>query len=399
MGREKFVDVSEPPSRPITEVPLKLMRSYLSASFRQRWFPTVSDAEWNNWNWQLSHRISTVEQLEKMLNLSDAERLALEDTAYALPISITPYYASLMDPDNSSDPLRKCMVPTIYETMKSKGEEEDPLHESSQSPTPTLVHRYPDRVLFLTTNLCSSYCRYCTRSRMVGDCRGVQAKNREMWRLNIEYIKEHPEVRDVLLSGGDPLMLPDGEIEWLLREVRAIPHVEIIRIGTKMPIVCPQRITSRLVGILKRYHPLWMSIHCTHPAELTETSSEALQALADAGIPLGSQTVLLAGINDSIEVLKRLFHGLMMNRVKPYYLYQCDPIVGSKHFRTTVKAGIELMKGLRGYTTGYAVPIYVIDAPGGGGKIPVTQDNIVYEDDEIIAIRNYEGKTFTYPLQ
>jgi lysine 2,3-aminomutase len=399
MDCENIVDVSKPPSSYQSEVPIKLTRSYLSTTFRQKWFSFTSDTEWNNWTWQLTHRISTAEQLDKMFRLSDAERLVLEDTSYTLPISITPYYASLMDPEDSSDPIRRCMVPTIYETIKSRGEEEDPLHEASQSPTPTLVHRYPDRVLFLTTNMCSNFCRFCTRSRMVGDSHGIQAKNKDRWIQNIKYIKDHPEVRDVLLSGGDPLMLSDGEIDWLLREIRAIPHVEIIRIGTKMPIVCPQRITSRLIGILKRYHPLWISIHCTHPAELTETSSEALQALADAGIPLGSQTVLLSGINDEVEILKKLFHKLMINRVKPYYLYSCDPIIGSKHFRTSVKKGIKLIKGLRGFTTGYAVPTYVIDAPGGGGKIPVTQDNIVYEDEKVIAIRNYEGKTFTYPLE
>jgi len=357
----------------------------------------ATQTQWNDWRWQLAHRITTPEQLEKIFNLSDAEKFALENTSCSLPVSITPYYVSLMDPDNPTDPLRKCMVPTIYETVKSRGEEEDPLHEAGQSPTPTLVHRYPDRVLFLTTNLCSNFCRFCTRSRLVGKHEGNGLNNRAAWKKNLDYIKAHTEVRDVLLSGGDPLILPDRDIEWLVTNLRAIPHVEFIRIGTKMPIVLPQRITEALAGILKKGR-VWMSIHCTHPKELTAEVSRALDILADNGIPLGSQTVLLAGINDNIETMRALMHGLLRNRVRPYYLYSCDRITGSAHFAVPVQRGLGIIRALRGHTSGYAVPTFVIDAPGGGGKIPVIQDNIVYQDDNTISLRNYEGKIFNYPL-
>jgi lysine 2,3-aminomutase len=286
------------------------------------------------------------------------------------------------------------MVPVASELLVSPGEAQDPLGEDGHSPVKGLVHRYPDRVLFLVTDYCSSYCRYCTRSRMVGK---RKSGGKTQWQQAINYIASHPEVRDVLISGGDPLTLSDRQLDWLLGRLRAIPHVEMIRIGTKAPMVLPQRITDELLAVLKKYHPLWMSIHCMHPDELTEQSRQACIRLADAGIPLGSQTVLLAGINDSVETMKRLMHELLKIRVKPYYLYQCDPIVGSSHFRTPVSRGLEIYQGLRGHTSGYGVPTYVIDAPGGGGKIPLIPETVVGRDGTDLLIRNYEGNVYRYP--
>ncbi len=366
-----------------------------SLSFRQKFFPHATENDWHSWQWQLKHRITSLKQLEKMLRLSEAERYSLQfNGGPCLPLAITPYYASLIDPDNPDQPIRRCMVPTTAELLVSQGEEKDPLGEDGHSPVPGLIHRYPDRVLFLVTDYCSSYCRYCTRSRMVGKRKG-HAKSR--WQKAIAYIAANPQVRDVLISGGDPLTMPDHYLEWLLSQLRQIEHVEMIRIGTKAPIVLPQRITPELVGMLKNYHPLWMSVHCTHPDELTPESRQAFARLADAGIPLGSLTVLLAGINDSVETMKKLMHGLVKTRVKPYYLYQCDPIIGSSHFRTPVSKGLEIYQGLRGHTTGYAVPNYVIDAPGGGGKIPLIPETVVGREGSDLLIRNYEGKVYRYP--
>ena len=288
------------------------------------------------------------------------------------------------------------MVPVSNEYLRSPGEADDPLGEDRHSPVPGLVHRYPDRVLFLVTRFCSTYCRYCTRSRMVGSAPEYHF-DRVRWERCIEYIEATPTVRDVLLSGGDPLTLADESLEWLIWRLRRIRHVEFIRIGTKVPAVLPQRITPALTRMLKRYHPLWMSIHCTHPDELTPEMAQACERLADAGIPLGSQTVLLAGINDQLETMRRLLHGLLQIRVKPYYLYQCDPITGSAHFRTPVQAGLDIIHGLRGHTTGYAVPTYVIDAPGGGGKIPLLPGYVAGRDDAGLLLKNFEGRYFRYP--
>jgi lysine 2,3-aminomutase len=365
--------------------------------FRKTWFPGVTVSEWNSWQWQLNNRISSFEQLQRFIKLSSQEYIALISSTHPLPLAITPYYASLIDPINSEQPLRKTVVPVCYENDRNGGESVDPLHEENQSPVPDVVHRYPDRVLFLVTRYCSTYCRYCTRSRMVGHKQTRQLPRRERWAQAVAYIASHPEVRDVLLSGGDPLTLPDQDLEWLLKELRAIKHVEMIRIGTKVPMVLPQRITPALLKMLKNYPPLYMSVHCTHPSELTIESEEAFIRLADAGIPLGSQTVLLAGINDDVQTLKQLFHGLLRVRVRPYYLYQCDPILGSSHFRTPVETGIEIMRKLQGNTTGYAVPKFVIDAPGGGGKIPVGPDYIVSQTPDVTVLRNYEGKLYRYP--
>ncbi|MFQ3619548.1 MAG: KamA family radical SAM protein [Spirochaetales bacterium] len=364
-------------------------------SFKQKFYPTVTRAEWNDWRWQLANRITSYEELGKILYLSDSETTIFKESGSGLPLSITPYYASLLDPRNPSHALRRSVVPVVYEKVLSAGESVDPLSEDHDSPVPGLVHRYPDRVLFLATYACSTYCRYCTRSRAVGH--QEEGNVRQRWEQALQYIQEHPEVRDVLISGGDPLTLPDESIDYLLSRLSSIPHVEFLRIGTKVPAVLPQRITSSLLKILKKYRPLWMSIHATHPDELTQEMRTACDKLADAGIPLGSQTVLLSGINDTVEILKKLFHGLLTMRVRPYYLYQCDPIPGSGHFRTSVKKALEIMQGLRGFTTGYAVPTYVIDAPGGGGKIPLLPEAVIgYEGGDLL-LRNFEGKVFRYP--
>jgi lysine 2,3-aminomutase len=364
--------------------------------FRQRFFPSVNLTDWNDWQWQLRNRIKTLEALNTFIRLSEDEQKAMTYLAKQLPLSITPYYASLLDQNNSLQPLRRAVVPTTAEHFFSAGEAEDPLGEEHDSPVPGLVHRYPDRVLLLVTGFCSTYCRYCTRSRMVGDEHRTHF-TREHLEKGIDYIKSNSKVRDVLISGGDPLTMPDEDLEWILSRLSRIEHVEFVRIGTKAPVVLPQRITPNLTRMLKRYHPIWMSIHFTHPDELTPEASQACERLADAGIPLGSQTVLLAGINDQVETMKRLMHGLLKIRVKPYYLYQCDPIQGSGHFRTPVEKGLEIISGLRGYTTGYAVPNYVIDAPGGGGKIPLMPQNVAGREENDLILTNYQGRQYRYP--
>ncbi len=365
-------------------------------AFRRQHFPLITTREWNDWRWQISNRIRTVEELEKIMPLSDAEGRAFSNTVRMLPMAVTPYYAALMDRNDPHDPIRRCVIPSYQELLHCPGESDDPLHEEFDSPVPGLVHRYPDRVLFLVTDFCSTYCRYCTRSRRVGNTQnlGITRKN---WDAALNYIEQHSEIRDVLISGGDPLTLPDEIIDWLLNRLRRIPHVEIIRAGTKVPAVLPQRITDALVRILKKYHPLWINVHCTHPRELTPETEQALARLADAGIPLGSQTVLLKGINDDPATMKSLYHGLLRSRVRPYYLYQCDPISGSSHFRTPVTKGLEIIEGLRGHTTGMAVPHFVIDAPEGGGKIPLLPDYYQGRESGDVVLRNYEGKYFRYP--
>ena len=365
--------------------------------FREAFFPGATDREWNDWRWQLSNRITDLGGLERIVRLSEDERRAIALHRGSLPIAITPYYASLIDPDDPLQPLRRTVVKSGAENRILPEEGADPLNEDGDSPVPGLVHRYPDRVLFLTTGFCSVYCRYCTRSRMVGAHGGEFGFNMKQWEAAIGYIGRHPEVRDVLLSGCDPLTLPDGRIEWLLGRLRAIEHVEIIRIGSKVPAVLPQRVTPALVRMLRRYHPLWMSLHFTHPDELTPETALACKRLADAGIPLGSQTVLLKGVNDSVDTMTRLNQGLLRCRVRPYYLYQCDPVEGSSHFRTSVDKGLEIIAGLRGFTSGYAVPHYVIDAPGGGGKIPLLPDYVEGRDDAGILLRNYRGSLHRYP--
>ncbi len=365
--------------------------------FINKFYPEIIDEKWNDWHWQVASRIRTLEKLQQMIDLSESELEAIKSHNGPLPFAITPYYASLLNAKDASQPIRRTVVMTRDENFLAPGEAVDPLGEEEDSPVPGIVHRYPDRVLFLTTGFCSVYCRYCTRSRMVGVPGGEAQYNIQQWGKAIEYIKSHTEIRDVLLSGGDPLTLADERLEWLLSNLRAIPHVEFIRIGTKVPVVLPQRITPKLVQMMRKYHPVWMSIHFTHPDEITPEVSDAVQRLADAGIPLGSQTVLLKGINDSVEVMKKLFHELLKNRVKPYYMYQCDPVAGTSHFRTSVSKGIEIIAGLRGHTTGYAIPNYVIDAPGGGGKIPILPEYVQGRENGNLILKNFEGKLFSYP--
>ncbi|MCB1504311.1 MAG: KamA family radical SAM protein [Hyphomicrobiaceae bacterium] len=365
-------------------------------AFARKYFADATPVEWDDWRWQFRKRIRTMAELERLFVLSDDEREAILRHKGSLPVGITPYYASLMSRHDPDDPLRRTHIPVGTEYLKTPGEADDPLGEDHDAAVPGLVHRYPDRVLFLVTGTCSTYCRYCTRSRMVGNAGGEYTFSKSQWEKALAYIEAHTEIRDVLLSGGDPLTLADEPLEYLLTRLRAIKHVEFLRIGTKVPVVLPMRITKNLTRILKKMHPLWMSIHFTHPTELTKEVTESTARLADAGIPLGSQTVLLKGINDEVETMKSLYHGLLMRRVKPYYLYQCDPITGSSHFRTPVEKGLEIIEGLRGHTTGYAVPHYVIDAPGGGGKIPVVPDYLVGRDGEDVVLRNFEGNTYRY---
>lgn len=363
--------------------------------FREIYYPNASNIEWNSWKWQLGHRITTKEDLMRILNLSEREINAFSSDRKCFPLSITPYYASLIDRDDADQPIRRSVVPVADEHLISPVELQDPLSETKSSPVPGIVHRYPDRVLFLVTNFCSTYCRYCTRSRMVGN--HEHYNTHEQWEKAIEYIKSNKNIRDVLLSGGDPLTMETDQLEWLLSRLSKIEHVEFIRIGTKVPVVLPQRINVELTNMLKKYHPLWVSIHFTHPDELTQETKQACEMLADAGIPLGSQTVLLKGINDNVETMTKLCHKLLQARVKPYYLYQCDLVPGSEHFRTSVQTGIDIIDGMRGFTTGYAVPNYVIDAPNGGGKIRILPEAIVGKSGDNLLLKNYQGEIYTYP--
>jgi lysine 2,3-aminomutase len=366
----------------------------MTRRFMEKYYPGISIQTWNSWQWQLTNSINSWEGLGRFFRLSEQELLSAQ-LKKRLPIRITPYYASLMDPEDPMQPLRRTMVPVYDELLVSPEEKADPLGEENQSPVPQLVHRYPDRVLFLTTGVCAAYCRYCTRSHAVSKKDKVHS-NLAAWDVALEYIMQHPEIRDVLLSGGDPLTMSDSRLEYLLSRLRQIPHVEMLRIGTKVPVVLPQRITPSLLKMLKKYHPLYMSIHFTHPEEITPETSFACNRLADAGIPMGSQTVLLKGINDSVETYSKLAKLLLKIRVKPYYLYQCDPIPGSAHFRTPVSKGLEIIKGLRGFTSGYAIPHFVIDAPGGGGKIPLLPDYVSERNSEGYLLRNFEGKEYLY---
>jgi len=352
----------------------------------------VPDAKWNDWRWQLSHRLNSVEELSQLINLTPEEAEGARSALFR--VDITPYFASLIDPDDPHCPIRRQVIPTSRELAAFDGMVEDSLNEDAHSPVPGLVHRYPDRVLMMVTTQCASYCRYCTRSRLVGD--PTAQFSRGDYDRQIDYIAATPQIRDVLLSGGDPLVLPPKILEDILRRLRAIPHVEIIRIGSRVPVFLPQRITPELVAMLRQFHPLWMNIHFNHAAELTPEASRAVALLADAGIPLGGQTVLLAGVNDSVEVMKELVHKLVMNRVRPYYLYQCDLVAGAGHFRTTISKGIEIIEGLRGHTSGYAIPTYVVDAPGGGGKIPVMPQYLISQAPGKVVLRNFEGFITTY---
>ncbi len=356
----------------------------------------VSETDWNDWRWQLKHRITSLEQLQRFLPTLTPEEL--EGTRLAnhkLALAITPFFFNLIDASDENCPIRRQVVPRVEETYSAPWEMSDPCGEDSQSPVPGLVHRYPDRVLFLVTDRCAAYCRYCTRSRMVSNAAGYDFHPE--FERQIEYVRQHREIRDVLLSGGDPLLLSDEKLEVLLSRLRAIPHVEFLRIGTRIPIFLPQRITPELCAMLRKHHPLFVSIHSNHPRELTTEVRDALGRLADAGVPLGNQTVLLRKVNDEPVVMRALMQKLLMCRVRPYYIYQCDLISGSAHLRSSVRKGLEIMESLRGHTTGYAVPQYVIDAPGGGGKVPISPEYVLSRNKDRVVIRNFEGRVFEYP--
>jgi lysine 2,3-aminomutase len=358
------------------------------------WPDTTSD-QWKDWRWQLKNRVTTLSALEKHLTLSSDERAGVLLAGTKLALAITPHYFNLIDRNDPNCPIRKQVIPSIEEGYDSPFDMSDPCGEDAAMPVPGLVHRYPDRVLFLVTDRCASYCRYCTRSRVVSGV-GEQELHTDFEQA-FAYLEKHTEIRDVLLSGGDALLLSDDKLEGLLKRLRAIRHIEFLRIGTRVPIFLPQRITPELCTMLKKYHPLWMSVHVNHAKELTTEVRDALGRLADAGIPLGNQSVLLAGVNDNLETMKDLVHKLLLCRVRPYYLYQCDLIRGSSHLRTSVAKGVEIIEGLRGFTSGYAIPQFVIDAPGGGGKVPINPGYVLYHDKEKVVIRNFEGKIFEYP--
>jgi lysine 2,3-aminomutase len=365
----------------------------LERSRRAPLWQDVADEQWDDWRWQLSNRLNTLDELAQVLELTDEERAGLAAKGI-FRVDITPYFASLIDPRDPHDPIRLQVVPQGRELRAFESMMEDSLAEDRHSPVPGLVHRYPDRVLMLVTTQCASYCRYCTRSRIVGD--PSAQFSRTDYDAQIEYLRNTPQVRDVLLSGGDPLVLPPKILENLLARLREIPHIEIIRIGSRVPVFMPQRVTDELCDVLQKYHPLWMNIHINHPNEITPELRRACDKLTRAGIPLGNQSVLLAGVNDCVHVMRKLVQELVKMRVRPYYLYQCDLVEGAGHFRTPVAKGIEIMEGLRGHTSGYAIPTYVVDAPGGGGKIPIMPQYMISASDHRVILRNFEGFITTY---
>lgn len=355
----------------------------------------VSTRDWDCHRWQLKNRVTSLAQLERHLQLTEEERAGVLLSGNKLAMAITPHYFNLIDPADPHCPIRRQVVPRIEETWHNEEEMDDPCGEDAHMPVPGLVHRYPDRVLFLVTDRCAAYCRYCTRSRVVS---GVGDQELEtQFGAAFAYLEAHTEVRDVLLSGGDPLLFSDGKLEKIVARLRAIPHIELLRIGSRVPVFLPQRITVELCAMLRKYHPLFISTHANHPRELTVEVREGLERLADHGIPVGNQSVLMRGVNDDVDTMKQLVHKLLICRVKPYYLYQCDLIRGSRHLRAPVSKGIEIIEGLRGHTTGYAIPQFVIDAPGGGGKIPINPEYVIRMDSERVVIRNFEGKVFEYP--
>ena len=356
-------------------------------------FADVPDEKWNDLRWQLSHRLNTAEEIEKIIPLTGSERKALQ-TQGLFRVDVTPYFISLIDPTDPDDPVRRQVIPRSEEMQAFTAMMEDSLAEDRHSPVPGLVHRYPDRALMLVTTQCASYCRYCTRSRIVGD--PGQTFSQADFDLQIEYLKRTPQVRDVLLSGGDPLVLAPKILEQILTRLREIPHIEIVRIGSRVPVFLPMRVTQELCDMLAKFHPLWLNIHVNHPSEISLELEQACDRLTRAGIPLGNQSVLLAGVNDNVHIQRDLAHKLVRIRVRPYYLYQCDLVEGAGHFRTPVAKGIEIMEGLRGHTSGYAVPQYIIDAPGGGGKIPVMPNYLLSMSDHKVILRNYEGYVTTY---
>jgi lysine 2,3-aminomutase len=361
---------------------------------RMRYFNSVSDDDWNNWTWQFQNRITTVKGIRKFIHLTPQEESGIRRCLDIFRMAVTPYYFSLINIDDPADPIRRQAIPCPAELRKAQGEESDPLHEDRDSPVKRLIHRYPDRVLLLCTDTCMTFCRHCTRRRFVGNVDGMISD--EQLRRAVSYILDHKEIRDVVISGGDPLSMSDDSLERVIKSVREIPHVEIIRIGTRAPVVLPQRITPELCSRLRKYHPLWINLHFNHPSEITPESSAACTMLADAGIPLGNQTVLLAGINDCVSVMTSLVHALVKIRVRPYYIYQCDLSMGLSHFRTTIAKGVELIEGMRGHTSGLCVPTYVVDAPGGGGKIPVAPNYIKTVKKRHVTMRNYAHEIADY---
>ncbi|MEM6884394.1 MAG: KamA family radical SAM protein [Verrucomicrobiota bacterium] len=363
-------------------------------SYPGHW-PEASEHEWESWAWQMRNRVNTLEQLEQHMELTKEERAGVLLTGKKLAMGITPHFFNLIDVNDPDCPIRRQIIPRLDETLVSPLEMSDPCGEDGAMPVPGLVHRYPDRVLFLVTDHCASYCRYCTRSRVVS---GVGEQSLEtQFDAAFEYLENHEEIRDVLLSGGDPLLLTDKKLEFFLKRLREIPHIEFIRIGSRIPVFMPQRITPELTNMIRKYHPVWLSTHVNHPRELTTEVKAGLERLVDAGIPVGNQAVLLKGVNNDAMVLKELFQKLLMCRVRPYYLYQCDLIQGSDHLRTTIKEGLEIMEQLRGHTTGYAVPQYVLDGPGGGGKIPLNPEYIVSHTKDRVVVRNFAGDIYEYP--
>jgi len=373
-----------------------LSKINFTASYPGYWHD-VSPENWNNWTWQLRNRVGNLEQLEQHMTLTPEERAGTLLTGSKLALGITPHFFNLIDINDPNCPIRRQVVPRLEESSYAPDEMADPCGEDGNMPVPGLVHRYPDRVLFLVTDRCASYCRYCTRSRVVS---GVGEQELETdFEEAFRYLEQHTEIRDVLFSGGDPLLLSDAKLEQILSRVRSIPHIQFVRIGSRVPIFLPQRITPELCAMLKKYHPLWISVHTNHPKELTTEVRDALGRLADAGVPLGNQSVLLKGVNNDAKVLTELFQKLLMCRVRPYYLYQCDLIRGSAHLRTSIQEGLDLMNQIRGYTTGYAIPQYVVDGPGGGGKIPLNPNYIVAKTEDRFVLRNYKGDIYEYPEQ
>lgn len=361
---------------------------------RKELFPQVTDEQWNDWHWQVKNRIETLDQLKQYITLTEEEQEGVRVALKTLRMAITPYYLSLIDPNNPNDPVRRQAIPSIKETHQASADLLDPLHEDEDSPVPGITHRYPDRVLFLITDMCSMYCRHCTRRRFAGQKDANVGL--DLIQQGIDYIARTPQVRDVLLSGGDCLMVSDEVLESIIKRLRAIPHVEIIRLGSRTPVVCPMRITDKLVNMFRQYHPIWLNTHFNHPNECTPEAFEACAKLANAGIPLGNQSVLLRGVNDDTRVMKKLVQRLVQMRVRPYYIYQCDLSMGLEHFRTTVSKGIEIIENLRGHTSGYAVPTFVVDAPGGGGKTPVMPQYVISQAPGKVVLRNYEGVITTY---
>ena len=369
------------------------MRELPFTSRRSPAFADIPEEKWNDWRWQLSHRLNTTEEIGKVIPLTESETKALNSTGL-FRVDVTPYFISLINPDDPDDPVRKQIIPRADELQAFTAMMEDSLSEDRHSPVPGLVHRYPDRVLMLVTTQCASYCRYCTRARIVGD--PSAQFSRAEFELQIDYLKRTPQVRDVLLSGGDPLVLAPKVLEEILSRLSEIPHIEILRIGSRVPVFMPMRVTDELCDMLQKFHPLWLNIHVNHPNEITKELAEACDRMSRAGIPLGNQSVLLAGINDNVHIQRQLVQSLIRMRVRPYYLYQCDLVEGVGHFRTPVAKGIEIMEGLRGHTSGFAVPQYTIDAPGGGGKIPVSPNYVLSMSDHKVILRNFEGTITTY---